>query len=258
MALQSAEVGPLSASGRQSAITDVYHQLLELVSRRATVATLSRAPVPDELLRKVLDLAHFARSSGNAQPWELILITNVSVKRELNQLYREFDADFSYWMEQQRAPELRLANLNVSAEEFANWRADPGWADAPALVAIVGDGRRQWGGPWAAHTFGRHQTDLTDGLANLTTLLEVAALSLGLAAQTTPLRVEDPFKEALGVPDNCTLHSIVALGYPGREPTPSVRASLDDVLHRDRYEPAKRLSDEQILDWLRNLRAQPG
>jgi nitroreductase len=238
--------------------SDSFDRLLELVSRRADVARLARTPVAEADLVRILDLARFARSSGNAQPWELMLITNPSVKRELNQLYREYDADFVYWMEQQRAPELRLPHLNVSPQEFANWRADPGWADAPALIAIIGDGRRQWGGPWAAHTFGRHQTDLTDALANVTTLLELAAMSIGLAALTRPIRVEDPYKEALGVPDYCTLKCIVAVGYAGAPPSTSVRRELADVVHHDRYEPEKRLTDEQILDWLRELRAQQG
>jgi hypothetical protein len=122
------------------------------------------------------------------------------------------------------------------------------------LIVLLGDGRRQWATVQGAHTYGRNQTHLTDGLSNASMLMHLAAAALGLGSQHTTIHIEDPFKRILGVPDLLSLVLIMPIGYPAVPPKAGVRRPLEEMVHRDRYEMDKYMSNEQILTYLASLR----
>ena len=158
-------------------------------------------------------------SGANSQPWEYIVVKDPKVKKDLFRCYSEDNTDFIYWMEQQRVFELRHPAYQMTADEAVErQRRGAGWSEAPALIVVVGDGRRQWGTVQGAHTFGRDQSHLTDGLANTCTFMHLAAVSLGLATQWVTIHVQEPFKKVLGVPDLMMLYLIIPIGYPAVSP----------------------------------------
>ncbi len=118
-------------------------------------------------------------------------------------------------------------------------RSAVGWSEAPALIVLLGDGRRQWATVQGAHTFGRGQTHLTDGLSNASMLMHLAAATLGLGSQHTTIHIEGPFKQILGVPDLLSLVLIMPIGYPAVPSKDGVRRPLADMVHHDAYDPAK-------------------
>jgi hypothetical protein len=121
---------------------------------------------------------------------------------------------------------------------------------------VVGDGRRQWGTVQGAHTFGRDQSHLTDGLANTCTLMHLAAASLGLATQWVSIHIQEPFKKVLGVPDLMMLYLIIPVGYPAVEPSEGVRRPLEEIVHYDHYDESKFMSNERIIQFLYELRGK--
>jgi len=50
--------------------------LFEIIKTRRTVRKYKPTPVPDEHIKRILDAARFAPTSGNEQPWKFVVIQN--------------------------------------------------------------------------------------------------------------------------------------------------------------------------------------
>jgi len=232
-----------------------YDMLMDLVKNRVSVRKLKPDPIPEEAIEKILEAGRWAMSGANAQPWEFIVVKDPKIKLELFTAYRDINSDFIYWMEQQREFKLRHPSYQMTAEEVVErQRRSVGWSNAPALIVVVGDGRRQWATVQGGHTFGRAQSHLTDGLSNASMLMHLAAAALGLGSQHTTIHIEDPFKRILGVPDVMNLVLIMPIGYPDVPHKPGVRRPLEQMVHQDRYEMSKFMSNEDVIKYLYQLR----
>jgi hypothetical protein len=104
------------------------------------------------------------------------------------------------------------------------------------------------------HTMGRHQTHLSDAMANTCTLIHLAAAALGLGTQWVTIHIEDEFKRILNVPDVMLFYSIIPVGYPDVPPRAGVRRPLSELIHHDRFDQSRYLSNREIVDYIRELR----
>jgi nitroreductase len=245
------------AAGEQERGDHAFETIRDVVTRRMSVRKLAPDPIPDGWIEEILDTARWAMSGANSQPWEYIVVTDPAIKQELYEAYMDYNNDFIFWMEQQRRLELRHPSYIVEGdphEVLAHRRSLPGWAQAPALVCVVGDGRKQWGTVQGAHTFGRHQTHLSDSLSNTCTLIHLAAAAKGLGAQWVTIHLEEPFKRILNVPDLYTFFLIIPIGFPAVESRPGIRRPLEDLVHRERFDSSRFMSNEAIVDYLYALR----
>lgn len=234
-----------------------YKILNELLAGRMSVRKLKTDPLPEGTIDRVLENARWAMSGANSQPWEYIVVTDPDMKQKLYDTYYEINNEFIFWMEQQRAMEYRHPAYILDGdpeEALDEVRKKQGWNTAPALIVVIGDGRKQWGTVQGAHTLGLHQTHLTDGLTNTSFLIHLSAAALGLGTQWVTIHIEEPFKRVLGVPDLYTLFTIIPIGLPAVEPRPGVRRPLEDLVHHDRFEQDKFLTNKEILEYIRNLR----
>lgn len=232
-----------------------YDILIDLVRSRASVRKLKPDPIPDEKITQILEAGRWAMSGANGQPWDFIVVKDPKVKTALFRAYVDENNDFIYWMEQQRDMKLRHPSFQMTHEALVQkQRTEVGWSAAPALIVIVGDGRRQWATVQGAHTFGRDQSHLTDGLANTSMLMHLAAASVGLGSQHVTIHIQEPFKRILGVPDLLTFNLIMPIGYPAVPPKEGVRRPLPDMVHHDRFDMSKYMSNEQVLQYLYQLR----
>jgi len=238
-------------------VNEEYELLLNLVKTRMSVRRLKPDPIPDEYVEKILEVGRWAMSGANSQPWEYIVVKDPAVKKALGDAYRQINMRYIFWMEQQRLPDLRHPSFHIpgdSRQQLDTMLNKPNFDNAPVLIVVLGDGRRQWGTVMGAHTFGRDQSHLTDGLANTSFLMHLAAASLGLGSQWLTIHIQEPFKKILGVPDLLTLYLIIPIGYPSMERQTGSRRELSEIVHTDRYDMSKYMSDEQILEYLYQLR----
>jgi len=158
-------------------------------------------------------------------------------------------------VEQQRDLKLRHPAYQMTQDAAVEkQRRGQGWSQAPVLIVILGDGRRQWATVQGAHTFGRGQSHLTDGLANTAMMMHLAAAALGLGSQHNTIHIEEPFKKVLGVPPLLTFNLIMPIGYPDVPAKAGVRRPLDDMVHRETYDMSKYMSNEDALRYLYTLR----
>ena len=241
-------------------MTPEYETLIELLHHRMSVRKLRPDPIAEGAIEKILEAGRWAMSGANGQPWEYLVVTEPKVKEALFKAYRdELNCDYNFWMEQMRVPELRHPAYQMPGdpeEQIKKLRARPGWAQAPALIVVLGDGRRQWATVMGGHTLGRHQSHLTDGLANTCILIHLAAAALGLGTQWVTIHIEDGFKRILDVPDVLTLYTIIPVGYPDVPPREGVRRPLAELIHYNRYDRSKYMSNRQILEYIHKLRRE--
>jgi len=209
-----------------------YDVLLDLVKSRASVRKLKPDPIPDDYVTQILEVGRWAMSGANGQPWDFIVVKNPETKKALFRAYIEENNDFIYWMEQQREFKLRHPSFQMTHDEaLQKHRNEVGWSVAPVLIVIVGDGRRQWATVQGAHTFGRDQSHLTDGLANTSMMMHL-----------------------LGVPDLLTFSLIMPIGYPAVAPKEGVRRPLEDMVHAERFDMSKYMSNREVIEYLYRLR----
>src|SRR5258706_6810178 len=191
----------------------------DLVEPRASVRKRKPDAIAEECVAQILEVGCWAMSGGNGQPWDFIVVRNTDTKKALFRAYIEENNDFIYWMEQQREFKLRHPSFQMTHDEaLQKHRNEVGWSVAPALIVIVGDGRRQWATVQGAHTFGRDQSHLTDGLANTSMMMHLAAAALGLGSQHVTIHIQEPFKRIFGVLDLLTFSLIMPVGYPAVPP----------------------------------------
>ncbi|HEY1372916.1 MAG TPA: nitroreductase family protein [Candidatus Binatia bacterium] len=234
-----------------------YDMLLKLVKTRMSVRKFRPDPIPEDTINKILEVARWAMSGANSQPWEFVVVTDPKIKKELRDAYSEYNTDFIFWMEQQREYNLRHPSYQVKNDPHESLRfnkAKANWHQAPAVIVVLGDGRRQWGTVMGAHTFGRDQSHLTDGLANASFLIHLAIASLGLTSEWVSIHVEEPHKRILGVPDLLKLYLIIPIGYPDVPAREGVRRPLENIVHRERYDMSKYMSNEDVIKYLYSLR----
>jgi 5,6-dimethylbenzimidazole synthase len=237
-----------------------YDTLYSIMAKRMSARQLKPDPIPDHVVHKVLDAAHWAMSGANAQPWEFIVVKDPVRKQQLADAYRDTNMEFCFWMEQMRSYELRHPNFQVEGDSpEAVWEkmktgSAVGWAKAPVVIVVLGDGRRQWATVAGAHTFGRHASHLTDGLANCCTHLHLAIASLGLGSQWVTIHIQEPFKRILKVPDLLEVFLIVSIGYPDMVRRPGTRRDLASMVHYDEYDMSKYMQNREIADYLKSLR----
>ncbi|NIR88104.1 nitroreductase [Candidatus Bathyarchaeota archaeon] len=57
--------------------------LLHVIFRRRSIRRYKREPIPDDVLRNILEAGRLAPSADNAQPWHFIVITEPRIKEKL-------------------------------------------------------------------------------------------------------------------------------------------------------------------------------
>lgn len=238
-------------------MTSDYDALIDVIRNRRCVRKLKPDPLPEGAIDKILEAGRWAMSGANGQPWEYIVVTDPDLIKTLHTAYQEQLIDYNFWMEQMRIPELRhpaFPRTGDPEEKLQKQKENPGWSDAPALIIVLGDGRRQWATVMGGHTMGRHQTHLSDGMANTCTLIHLAAAAMGLGSQWVTIHIEDEFKRILNVPDVMLFYSIIPVGYPDVPPREGVRRPLSELVHYNRFDQSKYLSHREIVDFIRELR----
>ena len=120
---------------------ETYDMLLKLVRTRHSVRKFKPDPVPEDTIDKILEVARWAMSGANSQPWEFIVVTDPKTKKELRDAYSEYNTDFIFWMEQQREYNLRHPSYQVKNDPHESLRfnkAKANWHQAPAVIVVLG------------------------------------------------------------------------------------------------------------------------
>lgn len=236
-----------------------YDALMQTLTWRRSIRKFTDEPVSDEDLLKIVDAARLAMSGANSQPWEFIIIKDKETMRQLREVYVSDDYQFTYWLEQQRDPEYRHPYFNYPPEEIEEQMTRAtGWADAPAMIAICYDPRKQFGSVLSA------RANLADGsvsvlscsMGHVSMLTQIAAASLGLSSARIDTNSQDGYRKVLDIPEPVRLYCMVPVGHRAYQPGPPRRFPVEDLVHYEKYDHAKLMKGAEFLEHLKKIRGQ--
>ena len=192
-------------------------------------------PIPDEVLRRVLEAANWAPTGGNAQPWRVIAVKDADKRRRLQELYlgpwedyarnyRRLAAGASEEQRQRQERMLRAAdylarNMHVSPVILV-------FCFNPSLMAITDAGLDRPSVVGGASVYPAVEN----------ALLACRAEGLGCTLTTLLCFREPAVKELLAIPDDWGTCAFVPIGYPqGTGHGPLRRRPVEKMCFLDRW-----------------------
>jgi nitroreductase/NAD-dependent dihydropyrimidine dehydrogenase PreA subunit len=206
-------VPPLDEGGKSAEWNPFEKLLLE----RRSIRNFKTKPVPETLLRRVLEAGRFAPSAGNCQPWKFIVITDKNLIKELNDATRNLlgQAHDTY-LDDAKVQELVPIHESIMVPGLWDPRIivggmgsfskgeKPPFLDATAIILLCGD-KRAGSGP-----------QINYGICGQNMVL--AAVSLGLGAcwigWTGLLNGNPEITARLGIQDPWEIGPSIVVGYP--------------------------------------------
>lgn len=172
--------------------------VLDAIRGKRAVRQFAERPLPDDVVRAILNAGRRAQSAKNTQPWKFIAVR----ERETLQALSEMGT----WAGHIAGAALCVAILTPDPESRFSVMFDAGQAAA---------------------------------------YMQLAAWSLGVGSVPATIYEYEQARALLGFPPEWHLRVALSFGYPldpdalTRPNKPGGRASLDDVVHWDRWEENK-------------------
>ncbi len=190
--------------------------------------------VPEEYIQQVLEAARWAPSGGNSQPWLFLVIRDAADRLWNAELFHK-QHESKREMEIAVRGQVRLTGA--------------GFKHAPVHVLVLGDPRVHEAYPIRTR-LEKSARHFYSGLASATLNLMLAATTLGLVTQfvsdSCSPYMATMLKVHYGIPDPLEIYEMVPIGWPAADTKPTPRRSLEDIVHWDRFDQAKLLTDEEM------------
>lgn len=202
----------------------VYRAIYE---RRDVRSQFLPRPIPDDVLRRVLNAAHHAPSVGFMQPWDFLVIRDASIREQVRTNFETANlkaAEIYHGERRELYGRLKLAGI----------------VEAPLNICVTCDHDRPKG-----NGLGRQTDPSVDVYSTV-----CAVQNLWLAARAESLGVGwvsivdlDELKSTLGIPAPLKVVAYLCVGYVSEfAPRPDLeaqgwesRSGLDTVVHFDRW-----------------------
>jgi len=194
--------------------------LYKVMRGRRDVRHFLPHPIPDEVLRRILEMAHLAPSVGFMQPWNFILVSSAKIRRQVKALF-----------DQANERELQRIEAPERKELYARLKLE-GILEAPLNLAVTCDGRRD-----APFVLGRGPMPQTDLFSTCLAIqnLWLAARAEGVGVGWVSILDRAATERLLELPAGVQLVAYLCVGYPVEfRPRPL----LEEVgwKHRERLE----------------------
>jgi alkylation response protein AidB-like acyl-CoA dehydrogenase/nitroreductase/ferredoxin len=204
---------PLDAEGKRDEWTVVERTIME----RRSVRNFKPDPVPETLIRRVLEAGRFAPSSGNCQCWKFIVITDKNVINMINEacygvismFYAAYTNDVMVkalipTYQQNPQPGLFDPRIMLGGCGSISRKNAPVFLNAPVVILMACDDRAIGGSQIQAGIAGQN--------------MNLAAQSLGLGfcwvGFSQVIEMVPDVKEKLGLKDHWKINTAMVLGYP--------------------------------------------
>ena len=190
----------------------------EAIFSLRAIRRLKPDPIPDDVLKDIMDATIRAPNGGNQQPWHFIVVKKPELRQQLGALYHE-----AWWAKRRDqgingpediAPENRTSQSAMKlADEIGN---------APVMVLICATGK-------GAHAMG----SVIPSVQNM--LLAARACGIGGTIATLHPQVMERVHQLFDIPDTAQVVYCIPLGYPRGNFGPNVRKPLPEVCSYDAW-----------------------
>jgi nitroreductase len=203
---------------------DTQADLFETIRTTRSMRRLKPDPVPNELIRKILEAGTCAPSGGNMQRWRFLVIRDPQIKAAVGALYRRAWDEIVAPRYQSGEPapgtsRERFDRMLAAAEHLAHHIHEaPVWI----IPCLQGNSPTRTAG-----------SSIYPAVQNM--LLAVRALGLGATLTTLYLNFEKEVEAALGLPPEWHSFALIPIGYLMGRFGPVRRVALEDVVFEDRW-----------------------
>ena len=190
-------------------VEDYKSNLIDIMRRRSSVRKFTNQPLPDSLIRTILNAAQHAPTSSNMQAYSFIVVRDTKTK-------------------------IRLAELAGNQDHVAK---------CPVFIAICADIYR------LGHAISKGGGKLAKGHMEMSLVATIDAALVGMSASLVAESLNlggcmiggmrnQPEEVAitLGLPDGVFVAFGMTLGYPANQPQSKPRYPEKGVIHWERYE----------------------
>jgi 5,6-dimethylbenzimidazole synthase len=226
-----------------------YENLFSIVKERRSCRRFKTDSIPDDYVKKIIDMARWAPSGANSQPWEFIVVKKKDLRQKISQFVKDFISIY-YKLEHTRKPALRFPSLTGPVDKI-------GYEDAPVFIVLCGDRRTIEAYP--RYTAVEISDEILESsLANAFLYMQLAAGVLGLGSQwVSAVRmwyVQCLIRDLLGIPDEFVIYDMFVVGYPASKPKPRMVRNREEMVHEDYYDKDKLRSNAEIKEFISALR----
>jgi nitroreductase len=203
------------------------HPVFEVMSTCRAIRRLRTDPVPDALVRRLVEAANSAPSGRNMQRARWIVVRDPEQRRRIGELNRRASLEHAT---AERDADRELPHHDRERRrrmwEAVLWQSEH-MHEAPVIVVaccIMDDPEQDPG---------RYASSIWPGVQNL--LLAARALGLGAAPTTYTLAFRDELEAVLELPDSVRAQAVIPIGYPVGRFGPVRRLPVEEVMMSDRW-----------------------
>jgi len=208
--------------------------ILDVITTRKSIRKYKHAPIPDEMIDKILEAARWAPTGENHQPWRLIVVRDLETIKKIGQMAKVGSGIFTtteYCMGRMRQFEgIKDQKERERVEKFMyTGEVSAFLGKAPLLIVVTGSCD-------ALDT----PYDLSACAENM--LLEAHSLGLGACwvhGPVAPIRGEMKMKELLKVPLGIAeykLLAVISFGWPeSPRKHPRPKKKLEEIVFWEEF-----------------------
>ncbi len=192
----------------------------QLVKSRRSIRKFKLTKVPLDVIRAVLDLARWAPSAHNAQPWRFVVITDDEVKKRLATEMSEA------WLSDMRRDEVP----RDKAERIVKLESWDRITQSPIVIIACLTMEEMHKYPDSRRREAEYVMAVQSVAAYIQNLLLVAPYyGLGACWIGAPLFCQKAVRKVLGLSRKLEPQAIIIMGYADEKPQPPPRKSLNEI-----------------------------
>jgi FMN reductase [NAD(P)H] len=175
---------------------------------RASLRDFADVPIPDEVLKTILDAGYHAATGGNLQPYSVIVVQEEKTRAKLAKM----------------CGQVFMAKAPVHLLFCIDWHRNARWAELSAAPFTAQDSFRHF---WIS---------FQDTMTVAQTICTAAdALGLGSVYIGTIMEYFAKLPRMFGLPKQVLPVVLLCLGYPAINPEPRLKLGPEIIAHREKY-----------------------
>jgi nitroreductase len=210
--------------------------LLEALRTNPATRDFTDEPVPDDVVAELLDVARFAPSGGNRQPWRVAVVRDRALRRRLVDLCGPVQAEYLAIGMTGVTPFAAVGDQpEVDAPVSVPNPVFDAVEDVPVMLVVAADLSLV-----AMMDKDLDRPPITGGASVYpfvhTLLLAARDRDLGGVLMTFLARAEDAARPLLGLPDDWAIAAMVFIGHPAKRATKLRRRAVAEFATVDRFD----------------------
>jgi len=192
---------------------------LDLLRSRHSIRRFTDRPIPEDLLRHVLEAATWAPSAHNRQPWRFVVLSSQESKSHLaEKMGEDFEKD------------LRQDGLGDDEIQAQVKRSRDRITQAPICLVLCLDSTKGDSYPDPRRIQAEHLMGVQSvAMAGQNLMLAAGKFGLGSVWMCAPLFAQETVQKALNLPSTWQPQGMILLGYPAKQPVSRPRRSVDQI-----------------------------